>query len=441
MLRLNIDEFENIIIYKSLTDSTYLSTIIDAINPKLFKDKHIKQIFNVIKDFYNRRHCVPTPTEVKTYLTSSEDREAFKNVVLRFSTIDKNLNNDELIENTERYIKERAIWETIVELSDDITSGKVDTSLILDKVEKSCNVNLKMNVGLNLSKDFAKVIADINTDQPVIPTGFKWLDERLGGGWARNGRAIYVFAGETNVGKSIFLGNFAARIAKQGFGVLLITLEMSEMVYAKRIASNITKIPIKEFRERTEDLKDSIETFAKEVTDQQLVIKEFPPSTVTPNQLHSYIKNAKSAGVVVDAIVLDYINLLKGPEGDNSYERVKMIAEQIRALSYIFNCPIITATQLGRGGYGDSNPGLATISESIGLAATADFIAFITQTDEERELSVAKASLKKNRFGPNFGSTYLRINYPTLSIEEDESLNDENTLNESSNTLFSLSSG
>ena len=44
-LKLNLDEYENVIIYKSLTDERYLSSIIDLIKPEYFKDKNIKTIF------------------------------------------------------------------------------------------------------------------------------------------------------------------------------------------------------------------------------------------------------------------------------------------------------------------------------------------------------------------------------------------------------------
>ena len=81
-------------------------------------------------------------------------------------------------------------------------------------------------------------------DQPTISSGWKWLDEKIDGGFLENGRSLYVFAGESNVGKSIFLGNIACNIASQGKTVLVISLEMSEMIYARRLSSNITKTPV-----------------------------------------------------------------------------------------------------------------------------------------------------------------------------------------------------
>ena len=57
----------------------------------------------------------------------------------------------------------------------------------------------------NYFKDLDKHIDDITTKETKIRTGWKWLDERLDGGFLENGRAMYVFAGPTNVGKSSLL--------------------------------------------------------------------------------------------------------------------------------------------------------------------------------------------------------------------------------------------
>ena len=99
----------------------------------------------------------------------------------------------------------------------------------------------------------------------------------------------------------------------------------------------------------------------------QIFIKEFPPSTVTPGQIQAYIKKFGDQGIKLDAIVIDYLNLIHSTVGTNSYERIKNVTEKCRAMSYLFNCPIISATQLNRAGFDQDNPDLATISESIGL--------------------------------------------------------------------------
>ena len=438
-LKLNLDEFENIIVYKSLTDEKYLTNIIDHIKPEFFKDKNIKTIFGIIKAFYLKTNNVPTVTELKTYINNDDTKDAFKNVLRNFTNIDKNLNDEELTNNTERYIKEKAIYNTMLDVAEDVSSGKIDTAFILDKFEKSCNINLKTDIGLDLFNNFDAVYEDLNTDQPVIASRWKWLDNKLDGGFLQRGRALYIFAGETNVGKSIFLGNIASNIASQNKTVLLITLEMSELVYARRLSSNITKIPIRDLRTESITLKQQIEEISKKSPDCRILIKEFPPSTVTPHQIQGFIKNLTSKGIKVDAVVLDYINLVKSTIGNNSYERVKYATEQVRALSYVFNCPFITATQLNRSGYNTNSPGLETIGESIGLAATADVIVSIYQDEEDKELGVVKLGMMKNRFGMNHGSTAMKLDYSTLTVTEDDSLSTIGDQSNITNTLAMLS--
>ena len=152
------------------------------------------------------------------------------------------------------------------------------------------------------------------------------------------------------------------------------------------------------------------------------MIKEFPPSTVTCTVLKAFIKKIVDGGVKIDAIVLDYVNLLTTTTGVNSYERVKYVTERLRALSYVFSCPVITATQLNRSGYNEVNPGMETVGESYGLAATADAMFSIWQEEEDAELGLIKLGLMKNRFGPNFGSCTMQIDYPTLTLTQDDSL-------------------
>jgi replicative DNA helicase len=437
-LKLNLDEFENIIVYKSLTDERYLSNVIEFIKPQYFKDKNIKVIFSIIRAFFEKHNTAPTVTELKTYINTDEIKEAFKTVVRNFSNIDKNLNHDELIYNTERYIKEKAIYNTMLDVAEDVSSGKIDTGFILDKFEKSCNINLKTDIGLDFFNNFSTVIDDINADNPTIPSKWKWLDNKLGGGFLQKGRSLYIFAGETNVGKSIFLGNIASNIASQNKTVLLITLEMSELVYAKRLSSNITKIPIKDLRSESQTLKQQIEEISKNNPDCRILIKEFPPSTITVHHVQGFVKNIIAKGIKIDAIILDYVNLLRSELGNNSYERIKYATEQLRALSYMFNCPIITATQLNRSGYNVNSPGLETIGESIGLAATADVIVSIFQDEEDKELGVIKLGMMKNRFGLNHGTTTMKLEYNTLTVTEDDTVNvgDQSSI---TNTLAMLS--
>jgi replicative DNA helicase len=439
MSKIDLNFFENIIAYKSLTDESYLSSIIDYIKPVYFKDKDIRTVFLLIRDFFEKRGTTPTLTELKAHLLTEETKESFKTVVKRFTDIDTNFNNDELNENTETFLKEKAVFHTMMDIADNINKEAVDTSTILTKFEAACSISLTVDKGLDLFNDVDTLIEDINSETRFIPSKWNWLDEKIGGGFIESGRALYVFTGETNIGKSIVLGNVATNIANQGKNVLLITLEMPELIYAQRLSSSITKIPLSKLKSESLTLKHQLTEHATANPQSKILIKEFPPSTITIPYLKSYIKKISNNGLKFDAIVLDYVNLLHSTTGNNSYERIKHATEQLRALSYQFNCPIITATQLNRSGFSTSDPGMNTISESMGLAMTADVIVSIWQEDTDRELGVIRMGMMKNRHGPAFGNCLLRIDYSTLTITEDEHVNDTEASSSSANLLATLS--
>lgn len=438
MPKLDHDFFETVIAYKAITDEAYLASITDYIKPVYFKDKDIKSFFTIVKDFFNQRGTVPTMTEVKAHLVTDELKTSFKTVVKKFSDFDKKFNEAELFENTETFLKEKAVFHTMMDVVEDINKSSVDASTVLQKFEAACNITLSTETGLDLFNDVDALVESINVDQSHISSGWKWLDDKIGGGFLETGRAMYIFTGETNIGKSIFLGNIATNIANQGKTVLLVSLEMPETIYAQRLSSSITKIPLSRLKTEVLTMKQQLEEHAESNPGARILIKEFPPSTITPQFLKTFIKKLKNNGTSLDAIVVDYVNLLNSPIGTNSYERVKYACEQLRALTYEFSCPLITATQLNRSGYSISEPGMNTISESIGLAQTADVIMSIWQEDTDRELGVIRMGTMKNRFGAAFGNCLMRIDYSTLTITEDEHINDTEASSSSASLLTTL---
>ena len=439
MIGIDDQLFEHVIMHNCMTDDRYMASVIDYLKPDLIKDVSIKQTYKLVSEFYQEYGDLPTSTEIKTRCDSDDLKNAVRNTVGYIKNLDKTYNKDELYKNTEQFIKERAVYNTLLDVVEHGSSGSLEPSELLNKFETACNINLNVDVGVNYFKEVDRHIDDMLKDEKFIKSGWDWLDDKLNGGFLDSGRALYVFAGETNVGKSIILGNIATNLCKQNKRVLLVSLEMSEMLYSKRLSSNIAQVPINEAHLSVDFLKESVHGFKSKYTDAELIVKEFPPSTVTPQQLTAYITKLSQTSMKPDAIVLDYINLLKGPQGSNTYDQIKKVTEQVRAISYKFECPIITATQLNRSGYNETDPGLDTIGESYGMGATADCVVSIWQRDEDSELNVINMGMMKNRFGPNFGTCAMNIDYSTLTVTEQDNVNETGELSDTMNTLNILS--
>ena len=422
MAEIDSEHFENIIAYHMLVDEEYLGTIIDFLDTRYFKDKDIRSVVGIVADFFVRRGAPPTLTEIKSYLTTDELKGSFKKVANSFTNIDKTFNREELFENTEKFFKEKAVYQTMLDVADEFTSKKVNTSVVLDKFEKACSITMAGDIGLEFFSDIDTHIEDLEKEEKFIPSNWEWLDRKLGGGFLETGRSLYLFAGATNVGKSIFLGNIASNVAAQGKTVVLISLEMSELMYAKRLSSGITQIPLNELQDNSTSVKEKVVKYQTNHPKSKLIVKEFPPNAVTANQISAYLKKLTNKGIKPDMVVLDYINLLHCPIGNNSYERVKHAAEQVRALSYTFACPMVTATQINRSGLNEQNPGVENISESIGLAATADCIMSIWQDEGDVDLGVIRLGMVKNRYGQNYGTCTMAIDYSTLSLSQAQNI-------------------
>ena len=146
--KLDNDFFEIIFIYNMLTDRSYLGSIVDIVKPEYFKDKNIGKIVELTTEFFQLRGVTPTVTEIKTLLDTDELKSTFKTVVEQFTDIDKKYNRDELYENTERFLKEKAVFCTMMDVADECNKGNIDTTSILDKFEKACGINLSGSLGL-----------------------------------------------------------------------------------------------------------------------------------------------------------------------------------------------------------------------------------------------------------------------------------------------------
>lgn len=418
-LSLDLDFFETIIMYNALFNQNYLEAIIDYTDPVFFKNKDVKIIFDILVAYHQKAGVAPNTTELKAHLTTDEQKIALKNLVLSFKAIDPKYNFEQLIENTEQFLRERAVYHTLLRTTHDVQSNTINTTKILENFEKACGISLVENIGFDYLENIDQHCKDLLEVFKYIPTGWKWLDEKLSGGLLATGRALYVFCGATNVGKSIFLGNIATSILKQGKTVLLISLEMSEAVYTKRISTQLSQIPISDITTHVESLRSFLKDYKKGNQKSKLIVKEFPPKSVTVNHIKSYISKLTKKNIKPDVIILDYINLLSASdEKMNSYESIKQITEKLRALSYAFECPVVSATQINRSGYDTAKPGLETTSESMGLSHTVDAQFSIWTEEGDNELGIIHLGIMKNRFGPRDVATTLEIDYPTLTLRE-----------------------
>jgi replicative DNA helicase len=158
-----------------------------------------------------------------------------------------------------------------------------------------------------------------------------------------------------------------------------------------------------------------------------LFIKEYPTSQATVPEIEAYLKELESTkGVKLKAIIIDYINILanyRNPNTENTYMKIKQIAEDLRAMAVRNEWIVITATQINRGGYDSTELNMGMIAESAGLSHTADVIYGIIQDstmliNHEYFLKLLKV---RNGSGKNSRCLY-KIDYRYMRLTETETV-------------------
>ena len=235
---------------------------------------------------------------------------------------------------------------------------------------------------------------------------------------------------------SIILCNDAASYVRQGKNVLFITCEMAKEKVTRRISANLFDMKLEDYDRLVEDqskVKKKIKQFRSSSFFEpgKLRIKELPTGQGTVLDIERYIKEVEETmKYKVDVVIIDYINIMcnyRQPNSENTYLKIKTLAEDLRGLAVKYDVLMITASQIGRGALDSSDINLTDVSESMGLMHTVDNCLGIIQTEDMRigELIDGTAvpyywmKILKIREGEGKGHKFrVDINYDKMKLIE-----------------------
>lgn len=223
----------------------------------------------------------------------------------------------------------------------------------------------------------------------------------------------------THVGKTAIMIHQAASNLMDGKTVVYFTLEMSEEEISKRIDANMMGLDIDDVLTLSKEQYLKKVNILKSKYTGKLIVKEFPVGQANINHFRHFLNELKlKKNIVPDIVYVDYLNLcnsarMNGNSNANSYTLMKAVSEELRGLAMELNLCIVSASQFNRAGASNSDPEMGDISESFGVAFTADFIAALIATDELKEQDKMLVKQLKNRYDdmnkiPSFFLTYKR---------------------------------
>ena len=313
-------------------------------------------------------------------------------------------NYDFLVETTEEWCKERAVYLALLEAISIHDSKSQDQSRdsIPSILTEALGVSFDEHVGHDYLSDYNERYDFYHLKEEKIPFGLSYFDKITKGGLPN--KTLNIGLAGTGVGKSLFMCNLASTVLLQGRNVLYITLEMAEEKIAERIDANLLDVQIQDIIDIPKPMfEDKVKKLQKK-TQGQLIIKEYPTASAHAGHFDALIKELHlKKDFVPDIVFIDYLNICtsqryRAGSNVNSYTVIKSIAEELRGLAVKYKLPIFSATQTTRGGFANSDVSITDTSESFGLPATADLMFALISNEELEEMGQIMVKQLKNRY-------------------------------------------
>ncbi len=248
-----------------------------------------------------------------------------------------------------------------------------------------------------------------------VATGFRDLDKLLGG---LHYSDLIILAGRPSMGKTALATNIAATAAmalrkeKGPDGseievpevVAFFSLEMSSEQLATRILAEASEVSSDVMRRGETSDKDFIKILDASQALHSLLLFIDDTAALTIGALRTRARRLKRQhGLTL--IVVDYLQLMQGPAGLRSENRVQEVSEITRGLKAIakeLNVPVLALSQLSRQTEqrDDKRPQLSDLRESGSIEQDADVVMFLYR--EEYYLMREKPTQRANEKDDDF---------------------------------------
>jgi len=443
---------ESVILQNLIYNEEYARKVIPFLRGEYFHSKTERLVFNIIRDFIIKFNNLPTKEALnieleKNTTLNEEEYKSSSGLINSFVSNDANL--DWLAVETEKFCKDKAVYNAIMEsihIIDGKSKDKTDTA-IPHILSDALSVSFDTHIGHDYIEDADERYKFYHQKEKRVPFDLEFLNDITGGGTPS--KTLNVVMAGTGVGKSAFLCHHAANCLTQNLSVLYITCEMAEEKIAERIDANLMDITLDNLKELPKQVYDKKMNIISSKMTGKLIIKEYPTASANANHFRALIEELQmKKKFKPDIIFIDYLNIcsssrIKGGANINTYQLVKSIAEELRGLAVEKDVPIWSATQVNRAGFKSSDFGLEDTSESFGLPATCDFMIALISTEELEENGQLLVKQLKNRYNDSYTNRkfILNINRAKMKFSEPPKLEQVGLVESNQTENLKLGSG
>lgn len=275
-------------------------------------------------------------------------------------------------------LKKRIMRSLIALMERDLDiENKIDTKSYIEKIEQLKDTEKETQT--------VDLFTERKTDDiPLTKTGLFHLDCILNGGFRP--ATFNVFSARPAVGKTWLLSSLATTLVLGKKRVLFITSEMLPHEIKLRIDARLLGVNYSSLY--TEEQKEELNTLLECIKSAGANIVFNDKTQVTVQEIDTL--RAKHN---IEVVIVDNLYLLKTSEGGKLWERVKAVADELKALALRSGCIVLASTQLNRDSSNDMGDRLA-YSDSI--LQDADLLAVLEREQMDTNM---KMQIVKNRWG------------------------------------------
>lgn len=388
-----MENIEAAILENLVNDETYTRHVLPHIKPEYFEDEVQKTLFVFIEKFFTRHNKLPSKKILrllsKDYPKFSQDE--FEEAVELINSFrdEKEENTEWLTDRTEQFCKDRAVYLAMLKAIS-LAEGEEDKTMgreaIPSLLQEALSVCFDKSVGHDYLYDYEHRYEFYHKREKKVPFPLEIFNKITNGGVSSKTLNVWLMA--TNVGKSLFMCDYAAFCVKNGYKALYITMEMAQEKIAERIDCNLLDVTLKQLKSMSKaEFSGRMEKMHKAYKG-NLVVKEYPTSGAHVGHFQALLDELKlKRNFTPDIIFVDYLNICSSQRmrmggNVNSYQFVKSIAEELRGFAVYNDVPIVSATQTNKSSWGSTDIEMGDTSESGGLPMTVDLLVGGMRTEE-----------------------------------------------------------
>lgn len=399
------EKFQRKIAALAVRDTVFVQRTEGLVLPEYFEHAADRAMIAVVQDFYKKYKKAPDPSSLAQALKLARDDKKIRpelwpdirdrlGKLLSVSLADRDFVIDQVAAFARNTAMQNAIMASIP-LIDKGDYAKIEqlikAAVMVGAADDDNEYDYAAEIANRTDHRVALLTGTIKPDG--ISTGFADMDKHMyHGGWGR--KELSAIMGRAKFGKSMALGDFGKNAYMLGYKVLIVSLEVSERIYADRIDANIAETAMQVLKQNAFAIKAKIEAAEQKANGVGGVLKlhAFASGTYKPSQLRRLIERYRTRGIIFDLLVVDYADIMC-PERvtDSVTENSKSVWLDLRAIAFEQNAAVLTATQTNRDGAKAATAKATDVAEDYNKVRIADLL--LSGNATEAEISAGEARL------------------------------------------------